>query len=107
MDCNHDWDDQYRYEADRLCPDALADYIRQAVEGPADYEKDMSGIDYRAAHLYNDNPEYYLAGTDRPFLVTETGVQDPARHVDWWTRTMTHISGVLATDRLYLYALAD
>lgn len=63
--------------------------------------------DYRAVHEYTDNPEYYLAGTDRPFLVTETGVQDPARHVDWWARTMTHISGVLETDRLYLYALAD
>jgi hypothetical protein len=66
-----------------------------------------SWCDFRAAHVYADNPENYLAGTDRPFLVTETGVQDPARHVDWWTRTMTHLSGVLETDRVYLYALAD
>jgi len=63
--------------------------------------------DYRAAHVYQDNPEYYLEGTSRPFLITETGVQDPARHVDWWTNTMTHISGVLSTDRLYLYTLSD
>ncbi|HEY6001084.1 MAG TPA: twin-arginine translocation signal domain-containing protein [bacterium] len=62
--------------------------------------------DYRAAHLYLDNPEVYLKGTDRPFLITETGVEDPARHVNWWAKTMTHISGVLETDRLYFYALA-
>lgn len=62
--------------------------------------------DYRAAHLYEDNPEVYLRGTDRPFLITETGVQDPARHVAWWQDTMAHISGVLETSRLYFYALA-
>ncbi|MHB8834155.1 MAG: hypothetical protein ACYC9Y_00340 [Candidatus Methylomirabilia bacterium] len=66
-----------------------------------------SWCDYRAAHVYTDNPEYYLAGTDRPFLITESGVQDPARHVDWWVRTMTHISGVLETDRVYFYTLSD
>jgi len=75
------------------------------------YEMTTAGADtwcdYRAAHVYADNPEYYLAGTGRPFLITETGAQDPARHVDWWARTMTHISGVLETDRLYLYTLAD
>jgi hypothetical protein len=75
------------------------------------YEMTAAGVDswcdYRAAHLYSDNPEYYIAGTKLPFLVTESGVQDPARHVDWWTRTMTHISGVLDTDRLYLYTLSD
>ena len=66
-----------------------------------------SWCDYRAAHLYNDNPELYLKGTSRPFLITEAGVQDPARHVDWWSNSMAHISGVLETDRLYFYALAD
>jgi hypothetical protein len=75
------------------------------------YEMTNAGADdwcdFRAAHVYTDNPEYYLAGTRRPFLVTESGVQDPARHVDWWATTMTRISGVLETDRLYLYALSD
>ena len=75
------------------------------------YEMTNAGADdwcdYRAAHLYSDTPEYYLAGTKRPFLVTESGVQDPARHVDWWVNTMTHISGVLSTDRVYFYALSD
>jgi hypothetical protein len=66
-----------------------------------------SWCDYRAAHLYNDNPELYLKGTSRPILVTEAGVEDPARHVDWWVKSMTHISGVLETDQLYFYTLAD
>lgn len=66
-----------------------------------------SWCDYRAAHLYADNPEYYLAGTRRPFLVTESGVQDRSRHVNWWADTMTHISGVLETDRVYFYVLSD
>lgn len=66
-----------------------------------------ASCDYRAVHDYTDSPEIYLFGTDRPFLVTETGVQDTARHVDWWARTMTHISGILSTDRLYFYTLAD
>jgi len=75
------------------------------------YEMTSAGADdwcdYRAAHVYTDNPEYYLAGTKRPFLVTETGVQDPARHVAWWADTMAHISAVLETERLYWYALSD
>jgi hypothetical protein len=66
-----------------------------------------SWCDYRAAHLYNDNPELYLKGTGRSFLVTESGAQDPARHVDWWANEMAHISAVLETDRVYFYALAD
>lgn len=77
-------------------------YFYQMTEAGAD-----SYCDLRAAHLYSDNPEIYLAGTERPFLVTETGVQDAARHVDWYQDTMTHISGVLETERLYFYVLAD
>jgi hypothetical protein len=75
------------------------------------YEMSSAGADswcdYRAVHDYTDSPEIYLAGTDKPFLVTETGVQDRARHLDWWTKNMTHISGVLSTDRVYFYALSD
>lgn len=75
------------------------------------YEMTSAGADdwcdYRAAHEYTGNPEYYLAGTKRPFLVTESGVQDSARHVDWWVTTMTNTSGVLNTDRLYWYTLSD
>lgn len=62
--------------------------------------------DQRAVHLYLDNPEVYLKGTDRPFLVTETGIEDPARHVNWWSKSMAHIGAVLETKRLYFYALA-
>jgi len=76
-------------------------YFYQMTEAGAD-----RWCDYRAAHLYADNPEVFLKGTNRPFLITETGIEDPARHVDWWSRTMTHISGVLETERLYFYALA-
>jgi len=63
--------------------------------------------DFRCVHLYQDNAEIYLKGTDRPFLVTESGVQDQGRHVDWWSSTMAHISGILETERLYWYVLAD
>jgi hypothetical protein len=75
------------------------------------YEMTAAGVDdwcdFRAAHVYTDNPEYYVAGTRRPFLVTESGVQDPARHVDWWANTIARISGVLATERVYWYTLSD
>lgn len=76
-------------------------YFYQMSEAGAD-----RWCDYRAAHLYEDNPEVYLKGTDRPFLITETGAEDPSRHVGWWSKSMAHISGVLETDRLYFYALA-
>jgi hypothetical protein len=75
------------------------------------YEMTSAGADqwcdYRAAHLYTDQPEALMKGTDRPFLITESGVNDRNQHVDWWSDTMAHISGVLDTDRLYWYALAD
>lgn len=63
--------------------------------------------DFRAAHLYTDQPEVYLKGTRRPFLITESGAKDRNRHIDWWSDKMAHISGVLDTDRLYFYALSD
>jgi hypothetical protein len=77
-------------------------YFYQMTDAGAD-----SWCDYRAAHLYVDNPEVYLKGTRRPFLITESGIEDPAQHVNWWSKTMTHLSGVLETDRLYFYTLAD
>jgi len=77
-------------------------YFLQMTEAGAD-----ELCDFRAAHLYADNPEIYLKGTRRPFLVTESGVENPARHVDWYARTMTHLSGVLETERVYFYVLAD
>lgn len=76
-------------------------YFYQMTEAGAD-----AWCDLRAVHLYADHPEVYLAGTDRPFIVTESGVEDPARHIDWWSETMAHISGVLETERLYFYALS-
>ena len=77
-------------------------YFYQMTEAGAD-----SWCDFRAAHLYSDHPEAFLKGTRRPFLITESGVLDPSRHVDWYARTMTHLSGVLETDRVYFYTLAD
>ncbi len=77
-------------------------YFYQMTDAGAD-----SYCDFRAVHLYQDNPEIYLKGTRRPFLVTESGVEDRGRHVDWWASKMTHISGVLETDGMYWYALAD
>lgn len=76
-------------------------YFYQMSEAGAD-----RWCDLRAVHLYADDPEVYLQGTDRPFLVTESGVEDPARHAGWWQDTMAHISGVLETERLFFYALA-
>lgn len=63
--------------------------------------------DHRGVHIYSDNPEVYLTATRRPFMITESGVRDPARHVDWWSKTMARMSGVLGTDRLYWYSLCE
>ncbi|HWR96906.1 MAG TPA: twin-arginine translocation signal domain-containing protein [Candidatus Methanoperedens sp.] len=92
------------YQVAAAAPKGTADgraYFYQMSEAGAD-----RWCDFRAAHLYVDNPEVYLKGTDRPFLITESGVEDPAQHVSWWSKSMTHISGVLETERLYFYALA-
>jgi hypothetical protein len=92
------------YQVAAAAPTGTADgrtYFYQMSEAGAD-----RWCDYRAAHLYVDNPEVYLKGTNRPFLITETGIEDPARHVSWWSKSMTHIGAVLETERLYFYALA-
>jgi hypothetical protein len=65
-----------------------------------------SFCDARAVHLYASDADRYLLGTNRPFLVTETGVADPARHVAWWQDNMAKMSGVLETGEVYFYALA-
>lgn len=78
------------------------EYFFRMTEAGAD-----SWCDYRAAHIYNEHPENYVPWTGKPFLVTESGVADPALHVDWWSRVMKNMSGVLGTDRVYWYALAD
>ena len=77
-------------------------YFYRMTEAGAD-----NYCDFRAAHLYDDNPEVYLAGTDRPFMVTETGKGSRERHLSWWQDTMPHISKVLDTERLYFYVLLD
>jgi hypothetical protein len=66
-----------------------------------------SYCDYRAVHLYNNNPEIYLTGTDRPFMVTESGTSNRDGHLSWWKDTMPHISKILDTSRLYFYVLLD
>ena len=77
-------------------------YFFQMTEAGAD-----DFCDYRAVHLYNNNPEIYLAGTDRPFLVTESGTSNRSAHVSWWADTMPHISKILDTGGLYFYVLLD
>jgi hypothetical protein len=92
------------YQVAAAAPTGTSDgrtYFYQMSEAGAD-----RWCDYRCAHLYLDNPEVYLKGTNRPFLITETGIEDPSRHVSWWADSMTHISAVLETERLYFYALA-
>ncbi len=77
-------------------------YFYQMTEAGAD-----EYCDFRGVHMYSDNPETYLSGTDRPFIVTETGTRDRNGHVPWWTGQMAHISKVLDTDSLYWYVLLD
>jgi hypothetical protein len=76
-------------------------FFRMTDAGADDY------CDYRAAHLYNNNPEVYLTGTDRPFMVTETGKSSRERHLSWWKDAMPHISKILDTDHLFFYVLLD
>jgi hypothetical protein len=78
-------------------------YFLQMSEAGAD-----SYCDYRAVHAYGGGgPELYLSGTDRPFIVTETGTGNRSRHLSWWTDEMSSISRILDTDRLYFYVLLD
>lgn len=77
-------------------------YFFQMTEAGADRY-----CDYRGVHLYDDNPEVYLTGTDRPFMVTESGSSNRAGHVAWWQDSMPHISKILDTGRLYFYTLLD
>lgn len=75
------------------------------------YELTRAGADdwcdLRAAHVYGDKPEYYMLNTSRRLLVTETGVADPALHVDWWSRTMVNTDTVLDPEEQFFYVLAD
>lgn len=77
-------------------------YFYEMTEAGAD-----DYCDLRAAHIYEDNPEILIKGTKRPFLITESGVKVRGKHVDWYSSTMTHISGVLETTRVYWYCLMD
>jgi hypothetical protein len=77
-------------------------YFFQMTEAGAD-----KYCDYRAVHMYSSNPEVFLAGTDRPFIVTETGTRNRANHVSWWKDDMSNISKAFDTDKLYLYVLLD
>jgi len=63
--------------------------------------------DFRAVHMYSTNPEVFLAGTDKPFMVTESGTRNRGNHLSWWQNDMAHFSKVLDTDLLYWYVLLD
>jgi hypothetical protein len=77
-------------------------YFFQMTDAGAD-----SFCDYRGVHLYSDTPEQYRYGSDKPFMITETGTSTPSQHKSWWRDSMTHISGVLDTSELYWYALMN
>lgn len=77
-------------------------YFFQMTEAGAD-----SYCDFRAVHMYSSNPEIFLAGTDKPFIVTESGTRNRANHLSWWQNDMAHISKVLDTELLYWYVLLD
>jgi hypothetical protein len=77
-------------------------YFFQMTEAGADRY-----CDFRAVHMYSSNPEIFLAGTERPFIVTETGTRNRANHVSWWKDNMPNISKTLDTDKLYFYVLLD
>jgi hypothetical protein len=63
--------------------------------------------DYRAVHVYGPPPEQYILKGHKPFMVTETGIADRARHVRWWSDDMPHMAKVLDTSLLYWYSLLD
>jgi hypothetical protein len=77
-------------------------YFFQMTEAGAD-----NYCDFRAVHMYSSNPEVFLAGTDKPFMVTESGTRNRANHLSWWQNDMSHISRILDTDMLYWYVLLD
>jgi hypothetical protein len=79
-----------------------ATYFLRMTDAGAD-----SWCDRRGAHLYSRMAEQYDLSTDRSIVVSETGIDDPARHLSWWRETMTDFSGTLDTDWLFWYTLMD
>jgi hypothetical protein len=81
------------------------DYFRRMTDAGAD-----QFCDYRAVHVYFEDERVLSAlasATDRPILVTETGIGAPRQHVRWYTQVIPRIRATLRAELVFWYVLLE
>src|SRR5262245_30985050 len=81
------------------------DYFRRMTEAGAD-----RFCDYRGVHVYFEDERTLSAirdSTERPILVTETGIGTPSQHVRWATEVIPRIREVLEAELVFWYVLRE
>jgi hypothetical protein len=81
------------------------DYFRRMTDAGAD-----RFCDYRGVHVYFEDERTLSAirdSTDRPILVTETGIGAPRQHVRWAMEVIPRIREVLKAELVFWYVLLE
>ena len=87
-------------------PSGIRDFVEMTSAGADDY------CDYRAVHIYFEDDLFspwsaFRRATERPIMVTETGVRRPDEHLSWWQSQIPQIKQTLHTEFVFYYVLLD
>ena len=87
-------------------PGGIQDFITMSLAGADQY------CDFRAAHIYFDQTVFapwsaFRRATEKPLMVTETGMSSPTEQVNWWRNQMADMRQILNTDYVFYYVLLD
>jgi hypothetical protein len=87
-------------------PSGMNDFTTMSLAGADQY------CDFRAVHLYFEQDFVYpwsvfRRATQKPIMITETGIRRPDRHLNWWQNQIPEMKRILSTDYVFYYVLLD
>ncbi|MCI0528814.1 MAG: hypothetical protein L0Y56_15355, partial [Nitrospira sp.] len=87
-------------------PSGIGDFTEMSLAGADDY------CDFRAVHIYFQNGlvnpwTSFQRATRKPIMVTETGINQPSQHLNWWNNQIPEMKRVFTTDLVFYYVLLE
>jgi hypothetical protein len=87
-------------------PGGIRDFTEMSLAGADQY------CDCRAVHIYFEQDDVspwsaFLKATQKPMMITETGVRRPDQHLNWWQNQIPEMRRVLNTAYVFYYVLLD
>jgi hypothetical protein len=87
-------------------PRGIQDFKAMSDAGADQY------CDFRAVHIYFEESvlnrwSTFRYATDKPIMVTETGIRDPKKHFSWWRNALPKMQQLFETPYVFYYVLME